>query len=110
MVCDGTMGCIHPYPFEDGKTAFFYRSINELVHIVEDHIYPVGPAAEERDRVALAGQKHLETYHSTAARAAFFLDVVNRELNFYDQDLSASMKRWQGERGWDDRPWEGPVV
>lgn len=110
MVCDGTMGCIHPYPFEDMKTAFFYRSIDQLSQIVRDHLPLQGPAAEERDRIALAGQKHLEKYHSTTSRAAFFLDIVNQELNFFDREMADSLHRWQGEMGWDGRPWEGPVV
>lgn len=106
MVCDGTMGCIHPYPFQDNKTAFFYRSVQELVDIMYRTI-DVGPDVE---RVALAGMDHLKKYHSTSARAVFFLDTLHRELNFCDSELLASLAEWKSKRRWEDRPWEGPVV
>ena len=110
MISDGTMGCIHPYPFEHGKTAFFYRSVDELVEIVESHLTEEGPPAEEIHRVALAGMEHLERYHSTAARAVFFLDVLKKEIGFTDPGLEGALDRWKGRRGWNGRPWEGPVV
>lgn len=110
MICDGTMGCIHPYPFEDGKTAFFYRSIPELIQVVEHHLPDSGPGAEERERVAIAGQAHLETYHSTAARATYFLDILHKELNFCDATLLTALSTWKAKKRWDGRPWEGPVV
>ena len=110
MVSDGTMGCIHPYPFEDKKTAFFYRSISELVEVVEAHIGVDGPGVAEREKVALAGQEHLERYHSTAARAVFFLDVLGHELSFFDPLLKNAIDLWKADRRWDGRPWEGPVV
>lgn len=110
MVSDGTMGCIHPYPFEDRKTAFFYRSTEELVRIVEGHLTDNGAASEEVNRVALAGQVHLERYHSAAARAVFFIDILHRELNFADQELLDKLALWKAEKRWDGRPWEGPVV
>lgn len=110
MICDGTMGCIHPYPFEDKKTAIFYRSIPELVKLVETYLPESGEAAVELHKVAVAGQDHLERYHSTAARAVFFLDVLGKELNFLDQGISAALAEWKSEKQWDGRPWEGAVV
>lgn len=106
MVSDGTMGCIHPYPFEDRKTAFFYRSIPELVEVVERNLSD----RYETNLVGVAGQRHLETYHSTSARAAFFLDILNQELNFYDRDLSGGLAGFRASKGWDGRPWAGVVV
>lgn len=110
MIADGTMGCIHPYPFEHGKNALFYRSILELVEIVEAHLPDSGPASEELDRIAMAGQEHLERYHSTTGRAVFFLDILNQELNFLDQGLSDAVQNWKRVAHWDGRPWEGVVV
>jgi hypothetical protein len=110
MICDGTMGCIHPYPFEDGKTALFYRSIQQLVEIVEAHLPESGPAAAELNRISTAGQQHLERYHSTTARAVFFLDILGKELNFLDAPLEGALAGWKSENKWDGRPWEGPVV
>jgi hypothetical protein len=110
MISDGTMGCIHPYPFEDGKTALFYRSVKQLVEVVEAHLPGSGPAAEDLHRISTAGQEHLERYHSTAARAVFFLDILGNELNFLDGPLTDSLKRWKSQKRWDGRPWEGLVV
>lgn len=106
MVSDGTMGCIHPYPFEDGKTALFYRSIKELTEVVESHLNLPGDV----ERIGEAGQRHLEKYHSTAARAVFFMDVLIKELNFADQGLIGALSGWKSTKQWDGRLWEGPVV
>ena len=110
MICDGTMGCIHPYPFEDKKTAIFYRSIPELVEIVERYLDKSPESARELDQIAFAGQEHLERYHSTAARAMFFLDILGKELNFVDAALAARLSDWKSWKGWDGRPWEGVTV
>ena len=110
MICDGTMGCIHPYPFEDMKNAIFYRSIPELVSIVERYLHGDDASAKELDTIAIAGQEHLERYHSTAARAVFFLDILGKELNFLDAALSTRLAGWKYGREWDGRPWEGAVV
>jgi hypothetical protein len=110
MICDGTMGCIHPYPFEDQKTAIFYRSIQQLVEIVERHLPEDGYHAMELNRIATNGQEHLEKYHSTAARAVFFLDILEKELNFFDQSLKEVLVGWKALKRWEGRPWEGPSV
>jgi len=110
MICDGTMGCIHPYPFEDMKTAIFYRSIPELTGLVEKYLPDSGDAAVDLHKISVAGQDHLERYHSTAARAVFFLDILNQELNFLDLGLSDALAGWKAENGWDGRPREGVVV
>lgn len=110
MISDGTMGCIHPYPFEDLQTAIFYRSIEELVEIVENYLPEAGYNAMELNRIATAGQEHLEKYHSTAARAVFFLDILEKELNFSDESLRIALNSWKNAQHWDGRPWEGPVV
>ena len=110
MIADGTMGCIHPYPFEHEKTALFYRSVDELVRIVEDRLDEEGPLAAETHRIALAGMEHLERYHSTAARAIFFLDILKKELGFTDPGIEIVLEQWKGRHQWDGRPWEGPVV
>jgi hypothetical protein len=106
MISDGTMGCIHPYPFEDKKTALFYRSIEELVSVVDAGI---SDGTDVR-RVSGAGQEHLQKYHSVSARAVFFLDILNKEINFYDKGLGGSLGSWKAKAQWDGRSWEGPVV
>jgi hypothetical protein len=106
MISDGTMGCIHPYPFEDGKTAIFYHSLAELITLVNDRV----DVASDVEKIATAGQEHLKKYHSTTGRIVFFLDILHKELNFCDRRLLLSLAEWKGKRQWEDRPWEGPVV
>jgi hypothetical protein len=106
LVSDGTMGCIHPYPFEDRKTAFFYRSIPELLDIINRNMKD----DREMSDVAARGQAHLQKYHSTASRAVFFLDILDKELGFQDQILRSSLDHFKSSRGWENRSWEGPVV
>jgi len=50
MICDGTMGCIHPHPFENGKTAVFYDE-SDLYKISEiiDYYYK-----EDKERIRIA--------------------------------------------------------
>ena len=110
MISDGTMGCIHPYPFEDGKTALFYRSIEDLIRIVDEHLTEEGAPAAEVHRIALNGMEHLERYHSTAARAMFFLDILHKELGFCDKGLLWALGEMRSRKQWDERSWEGPVV
>lgn len=110
MISDGTMGCIHPYPFEDQKTAIFYRSIQELVETVERYLPESGYHSMELNRIAIAGQEHLERYHSTTARAVFFLDILDQEMNFMDVGLRAAVAGWKSDKHWRGGPWEGPVV
>jgi len=106
LVCDGTMGCIHPYPFEDRKTAFFYKDPDHLIDVVNENIVDHATLR----RVSLAGQEHLAKYHSTAARAIFFLDILHKELGWMDLPLQERTASWKSVKNWDGRPWEGLVV
>jgi hypothetical protein len=106
LVCDGTMGCIHPYPFENNKTALFYDSVDHLVNIVDYQLRN----QEETRQIAMNGQDHLARYHSTAARAVFFLDILHLELGWMDVHLLNKVSHWKSLRKWDGRSWEGPVV
>lgn len=108
MLADGTMGCFHPYAFEDGKTASFYSSLGELLEKVER--YALGGAEAERDRIALAGKEHLARYHTTAARAVFFLDRVQEYLGAVDPVAMDSVARWKASKGWDERDWRSPAL
>lgn len=78
MMCDGTMGCIHPYPFEHQKTALFYdeNNLNTIAPLLDYYL----ENDSERERIARAGHEHLMKYHTNKARAEYFLDIVNREL------------------------------
>lgn len=78
MVCDGTMGCMHPYPFEDRKTAVFYdeNRLDKVPDIIEYYL----TNDKERRRIADAGYQHLREYHTNRKRAEYFLDITGKEL------------------------------
>jgi len=109
MLSDGTMGCIHPYPFEHGKTALFWKNVPELIYMVLDRISGRQNAAEVQE-IGIAGQKHLYRYHSTMMRSIFFLDRV-REFLRVGGDTASVCSFAKELREWpSDGPWEGPVV
>jgi hypothetical protein len=110
MVSDGTMGCIHPYPFEDGKTAVFYSSINDLRMKLLRYMPRNGPNEAELQAIARAGKDHLWKYHSTGARAVFFLERVREYIGISDAETEAAVERWKRDHKWDSRPWRGPVA
>lgn len=78
MLCDGTMGAIHPYPFEHGKTAIFYdeNRLNDIPGILQYYL----EHEKERRTIAEAGFEHIRKYHTNAARATYFLEIVGKEL------------------------------
>lgn len=109
MLSDGTMGCIHPYPFEDGKTALFWKTPQDLVHLILDRLAGRPKAAEVQD-IGIAGQKHLFQYHSTTMRSVFFLDRIREELKV-GMESADVCSRSKEVREWpSDGPWEGPVA
>lgn len=77
MLCDGTMGCIHPYPFEDRKTAVFYdeNRLQDIPGLIQYYL----ENEKERRQIASAGYEHLRQYHTNKARAEYFLDIISRE-------------------------------
>lgn len=112
MLADGTMGCLHPYPFEDGRTAVFWKSLEDLREKVLRYAPKGVPAQMEAERLAIsrAGKDHLWRYHSTGSRAIFFLERVREHLpGVVDGPADAAISRWKEGYGWDGRPWEGPA-
>lgn len=113
MLADGTMGCLHPYAFEDGKTAVFWRSVDELREKVLRYAPRAAGSAEEQERLAIsrAGKEHLWKYHSTGSRAVFFLDRVKESLpGVVDGAADEAVSRWKQTFGWDGRPWQSPAI
>lgn len=78
LFCDGTMGCMHPHPFEDGKTAIFYNE-NELEKVPEILDYYLNNP-KERKKIANSGYEWVRSYHTIRKRAEYFLNIVEREL------------------------------
>lgn len=106
MLSDGTMGCLHPYAFEDGKTASFYNSIDELLGKIDFFLKEKKAA----DRIASAGKEHLRKYHTTGSRAVFFLERVSEYLGVTDEKTRAIIGRWKEAKAWDERSWKSPAV
>lgn len=110
MVSDGTMGCTHPYPFEDRKTALFWTDAADLLRLILPRLPKGGPHEAEIRAVAEAGKEHLRTYHSTLSRAMFFLDRLDEEFGFHCGSIP-KIQHLKETRGWDlSRAWEGPVA
>ena len=109
LLSDGTMGCIHPFPFTDGVTASFYRSLDELEaklsHLMEHET--------ERTAIAAAGREHLRRFHTVEARALFFLGIVRKELGLViTSEQEDRVRFWLRRLEWPSElpEWEGPVV
>lgn len=107
LVADGTMGCIHPYPFTHDETAIFYDSVQSLISMVDKYL---SDTTGRLDAIAQAGKLHLWRYHSTAARCVFFLDRIRETLGISpDETQNKAISLWKVEHAWKDN-WEGPVV
>lgn len=109
LVADGTMGCIHPFPFRDGQTAAFYTSLDELKSKLDFYHRD----EEARQRVARAGRVWVERYHSFEARGLFFLEMVRKHLGLkYTDEQQRHVSGWLERLGWPSAlpEWSGPVV
>lgn len=97
LVADGTMGCIHPFPFRDGETAAFYRNLAELKSKLDFY----HRNEEARHRIACAGKIWVERYHSFEARALFFLGTVRKHLGIrYTDGQQQLVNTWLARFGW----------
>lgn len=108
LVADGTMGCIHPFPFRDGETAAFYTSLEEL----KSKLSFYRDNEEARQRVARAGRAWVERYHSFEARGLFFLGMVRKHLGArYTDEQQQRVNGWLSRLGWSQElpDWSGPV-
>jgi len=76
LISDGTMGAMHPHPFEHGKTAVFYdeNNLKQVPELIEYYC----TYETERRRIANAGYEHLMKYHTMKARAEYFLEIVRQ--------------------------------
>ena len=77
MICDKTMGCIHPNAFEDGKNAIFYEDNESTMEseLIDKCNYYLRHD-EERNKIAIAGMEHLRKYHTNRARAEWMLSKI----------------------------------
>ena len=109
MIADGTMGCVHPFPFRSDEHAVFYRNLEEL----ESSILCLINDDEKRISIAKAGHEHIKRFHSIEGRTLFFLGIIKQQIGINYTDIqSARLERWYTELGWDSYlpDWKGPVV
>jgi hypothetical protein len=107
LLCDGTMGCIHPHPFQDGETAVFYRTYDEAVQKLGWLL----SNEEACHQIAAAGQKHVARFHSVEARALYFLAVVRHVTGLdVDGQQREGVRFWQRKLDWTFEGWRGPVA
>ena len=108
MVCDGTMGCIHPFPFRDKESAVFYRNLDE----VESSIMYLLNDEENRIRIAKNGCQLIHKYHSIEGRAMFFIGILKEKLGINLTTIQASkIQEWYDILGWNSHlpEWRGEV-
>lgn len=74
LLADGTMGCVHPSPFEDGNTAAFYDPLD--LSTVETKLAAYLSDEALRASVSAAGREHLRKHHTTARRGAYVLGEI----------------------------------
>lgn len=109
MLCDGTMGCVHPFPFQDGVTASFYRNLDEM----EKKLVELHHNEDLRRTIAVAGQAHARKYHSVESRALFFLALVRQRVGLsFTEAQNAKREAWRTKLGWDSElpEWRGEAV
>ena len=108
LVADGTMGCIHPFPFRDGETAAFYTSLEELKSKLSFYLRN----EEARQRIVRSARSWVERYHSFEARALFFLGMVRKQFGTqYTDEQQQRVNGWLSRFGWSQElpDWSGPV-
>ena len=75
LLCENPM-IRYPHPFEDGKTCVFFNptmdgDVKQKIEYYINH-------DQEREKIANAGHELLKTYHTTAARAKYFLNICRK--------------------------------
>lgn len=109
LICDGTMGCIHPFPFEENKHAMFYRNLDEL----ESAIRILINDDDKRIEMAKNGHNHVRKFHSIEARTLYFLGIIKEKLGInYTDEQSKKLNNWYIKLDWSSSlpEWRGPVV
>lgn len=107
LVSDGTMGCMHPFPFRHKENAIFYHNLDEL----EAGIKYLLNDDDRRHQLAMAGYRHLTRFHTVEARALYFLGVINKEIGInYNVNQSNNINKWLSKLNWPEAlpDWHGP--
>lgn len=75
LLCENPM-INYPYPFENGKHCVFFdpNTENDVIRKIEHYINH----DRDREMIAIAGHEHLKKYHTTVARAKYFLDICTK--------------------------------
>jgi len=77
LVLADTLPLQTPFPFTDGENIVYYdNDLNNLKALIRYYL----ENEEERRRIGKAGKEHCFKFHSTFARAKYFLEVVKKCL------------------------------
>lgn len=77
MVMSDNIPIITPYPFKDGvHIVYFKNSLMGFIQLIEDFLMH----NEDRERIGKAGKEHCFKYHTTEARAKYFLEKIEENI------------------------------
>lgn len=77
LVMSDNIPIVTPYPFKDGEhIVYFKNSLAGLVQMIEQFLN----SDQDRMRIGKAGKEHCMKYHTTEARARYFLDKIEENI------------------------------
>lgn len=77
LVMSDNIPIITPYPFKDGEhIVYFHNSLSGLTGLIENFL----ACDENRQRIGKAGREHCMKYHTTEARARYFLEKIEENI------------------------------
>ena len=77
LVMSDNMPILTPYPFKDGEhIVYFKNSLQGLIGMIEYFLTHDG----DRQRIGKAGMEHCMKYHTTEARAKYFLEKIEENI------------------------------
>ncbi len=78
MMLECDCGILTPHPFVDKITCVNFKA--DLSDLIDKIVYYL-EHDEERKAIAARGHEHLMKYHTNKGRAAYFLDIIEKELS-----------------------------
>jgi len=77
LVMSDNIPILTPYPFKDGEhIVYFKNSLAGLVPIIDEFL----KSDQDRIRIGKAGREHCMKYHTTEARAKYFLEKIEENI------------------------------
>lgn len=77
LVMSDNMPILTPYPFKDGEHIIYFKnSLAGLVQIIDEFL----KSDQDRMRIGNAGREHCMKYHTTEARAKYFMEKIEENI------------------------------